>query len=110
RITIAKAGQSDRLRDRFACMKHRFWTPALACTAIWQLCALVMVYPVGGFLFVWIFEPLFVRFIGPIQTNNASFARMSLYLGYFLVTAPATYICVRLFDRLRKVITPRKSR
>lgn len=91
-------------------MKPRFWIPALACSVIWQLCALAMLYPVGGLFFIWILEPLFVRIVGPIQANYSTYARISLCFGTFLVTAPATYLCVRLFDRMRRASTPRKTR
>lgn len=109
RITIGQVNVIARAPNWFAYMKSQFWTPVLVCTVVWQLCALAMVYSVGGLIFVWIFELLFVRIVGPIQANYASFARFSLYFGYFLVTAPATYLCVRLFDRMRKVSLPRKT-
>lgn len=90
-------------------MKSRLWLTILLCLAAWQLCAIAMIFFYGRFLN----RPLSAAYaacFGNVQTNYGAFERTMTYFGNFVVTAPATWAVIVLFDRLKKRRLTAKTR
>ena len=71
----------------------------LAGTTAWHLICLVMLY-VYRYCIGPIVVVLYTASIGDIQSSIGIFTRLAIFLGYVVVTSPASLISLCLFDRL----------
>lgn len=90
-------------------MKTRPWLTISLGLLVWQLCAIATIILYGNVL-VRPIGAAYAACFGNIQSNYGAFDRTMTYIGYLVVTTPATLAAIVFFDCLRKVRQPLKSR
>jgi len=95
---VARPEPRRRIEDNDATRSSRFKATLIA-VSVWQLVCLAMMY-VYGYLIGHLVVAAYTLFYGDIQASYGRFERLSTYIGWLVITLPASVVAMAIVDKL----------